>query len=291
MSFQILPDLSVAFLLIFARIGTLVMLLPGLGERTFPVNIRLATALILTLVFYPLASAFYPHPLGSIEQIIKLLIGEIAIGLVLGITGRLLISALATAGMIIAQQLGLGFVTTLDPSQGQQGALIGSFLTLMGVALIFATDMHHMVIGALGKSYDIFRPGVFPDTGDAARYVGDLAAGSFKVAVQISAPVLVFGLVFNVGLGILARLMPQMQVFFIAVPASILLGFGDPRARPRGDDDRLHQLHGERPRRAPATVGGHGRTGRKRRTLTRTDPEETRRRAQERRRAEEPRGQ
>jgi flagellar biosynthetic protein FliR len=225
MSFQILPDLSIAFLLIVARIGTMVMLLPGLGERTFPVRIRLATALVLAFVFYPIASVYYPQPFGSIEQIIKLLIGEIAIGLVLGITGRLLISALATAGMIVAQQLGLGFVTTLDPSQGQQGALIGSFLTLMGVALIFATDMHHMVIGALGKSYDIFRPGVFPDTGDAARYVGNLAAGSFKVAVQISAPVLVFGLVFNVGLGVLARLMPQMQVFFIAVPASILLGF------------------------------------------------------------------
>ena len=225
MSFQILPELSMAFLLIFARIGTLVMLLPGLGERAFPVRVRLSVALLLTLVFYPLASGFYPSPLGPITTVVGLLITEIAIGAVLGIAGRLMLAALQTAGTIIAQQLGLGFVMNVDPSQGQQGALLGTFLTLLALALIFATDMHHMVIGALGQSYQIFRPGTLPDVDDAAKYVSELAAGSFKIAIQLSAPVLIFGLIFNVGLGVLARLMPQMQVFFIAMPASILLGF------------------------------------------------------------------
>lgn len=225
MSFQILPELSFAFLLIFSRIGTMVMLLPGLGERSFPVRVRLSVALIMTLVFYPLASTFYPSPFGGIVQVIGLLFGEIAIGFVLGIAGRLMLAALQTAGTIIANQLGLAFVTSLDPSQGQQGALLGTFLSLLAVAMIFATDMHHLVIAALGQSYQIFRPGVFPDPGDSAKYAAELAAGSFKIAVQISAPILIFGLIFNVGLGVLARLMPQMQVFFIAMPASIILGF------------------------------------------------------------------
>ena len=225
MSFQILPELSMAFMLIFARIGTLVMLLPGLGERSFPVRVRLSVALLLTLVFFPLASGYYPSPLGPITTVITLLLTEIAIGIVLGIAGRIMLGTLQTAGTIIAQQLGLGFVMNVDPSQGQQGALLGTFLTLLAIALIFATDLHHMVIGALGHSYQIFRPGALPDVGDAAKYAGDLAAGSFKIALQISAPVLIFGLIFNVGLGVLARLMPQMQVFFIAMPASILLGF------------------------------------------------------------------
>jgi len=224
-SFQILPELSFAFLLIFSRIGTMVMLLPGLGERSFPVRVRLSVALILTLVFYPFASAYYPSPLGGIVQVIALLIGELAIGFVLGIAGRMMLGALQTAGTIVANQLGLGFVTAVDPSQGQQGALIGTFLSLLAVALIFATDTHHLVIAALGQSYEIFRPGVFPETGDAAKYAAELAAGSFKIAVQISAPMLIFGLIFNVGLGVLAKLMPQMQVFFIAMPASIILGF------------------------------------------------------------------
>ena len=225
MSFQILPDLSMTFLLVFARIGTLVMLLPALGERVFPVRVRLGTALLLTLVFYPLASTFYPQPPGPITSVIGILFTEIAIGFVLGISGRIMIGALQSAGTIIAQQLGLGFVMAVDPSQGQQGAIVGTFLTLLAVALIFATDTHHMAIAALGQSYQIFAPGQFPDTGDAAKYGAELAASSFRIAVQISAPVLVFALIFNVGLGVLARLMPQMQVFFIAMPASILLGF------------------------------------------------------------------
>lgn len=225
MSFQILPELSMAFMLIFSRIGTMVMLLPALGERSFPVRVRLSVALLLTLVFYPLASAYYPSPLGPITTVVGLLLTEIAIGFVLGIAGRIMIGTLQTAGTIIAQQLGLGFVMNVDPSQGQQGALVGTFLSLLAVALIFASDLHHLVIGALGQSYQIFQPGTFPDTGDAAKYAGDLASGSFRIALQISAPVLIFGLIFNVGLGVLARLMPQMQVFFIAMPASILLGF------------------------------------------------------------------
>lgn len=224
MSIQILPELSIGFLLIFARIGTLVLLLPGFGERSFPVRVRLTVALLLTLVFYPPAASYYPA-LDSVPATIGVLLGEIAVGFVLGIAGRIMIAALQTAGSIIAQQLGLGFVTAVDPTMDQQGALIGTFLSLMAVALIFAMDLHHLVIAALGQSYQIFRPGTFPDSGDAARYVAELVASSFRIAVQISAPVLIFGLVFNIGLGVLARLMPQMQVFFIAMPASIVLGF------------------------------------------------------------------
>lgn len=225
MQFEILPDLAIAFMLVFARIGTIVMLMPGVGERSFPVRMRLTAALLLTLVFYPIARASYPEALSGQSNLLLLLVGEIGIGLVLGIAGRIIMAALQTAGTIVAQQLGLGFVTAVDPSQGQQGALVGTFLTLVGTALLFATDLHHVAISALGHSYEIFRPGALPATGDAARYVIDIVSGSFRVAVQISAPVLVFGLVFNLGLGLLARLMPQVQVFFIAVPASIFLGF------------------------------------------------------------------
>lgn len=225
MRFEFLPDLAIVFMLMFARIGTLVMLLPGLGESVFPTRIRLASALLLTLVFLPLERQTYPASFTNLWAILVLLGGELLVGFTLGITGRLLMSSLQTAGTVIAQQLGLGFVTTIDPTQGQQGALVGSFLSLVGMALLFATNLHHLVIAALGESYQIFRPGALPIAGDSLRYVVDLVASTFKVAIQISAPFLLFGLVFNAGLGILARLMPQMQVFFVAVPASILIGF------------------------------------------------------------------
>lgn len=220
-----LPILAAAFLLTFARVGTMVMLMPGVGEANMPSRVRLSIALALTLVVMPLHQNAYNVSLTSIGPVLLLLVQEIVVGAVLGLTARLAISALQTAGSVVAQQLGLGFVTAVDPTQNQQGLLVGNFLAVLGVAMIFATDLHHLVIAALNDSYVIFAPGEMPITGDVAQHFTRVVGTSFKIAIQLSAPFLVFGLIFNLGLGILARLMPQMQVFFIGLPLSILLGF------------------------------------------------------------------
>ena len=142
-----------------------------------------------------------------------------------GLTARLTISALQVAGSVIAQQLGLGFVTAVDPTQGQQGVIVGNFLTMLGITLIFATDLHHLVIAALNDSYTLFQPGEIPLLGDVAALTTRTVAAAFRIGIQLSAPFLVFGLLFNLGLGVLSRLMPQMQVFFVGMPLSILVGF------------------------------------------------------------------
>jgi flagellar biosynthetic protein FliR len=219
-----LPALGAAFLLVFARTGTMVMLLPGLGEQSLSSRLRLTIALVLAAVLLPLHRSAYHIDTSALAPSIVLLIEEILIGAILGLTARLTISALEVAGSVIAQQLGLGFVTTVDPSQGEQGVIIGNFLTMLGITLFFATDMHHLVIAALNDSYGLFEPGEMPATGDVAALVTKTTAGAFRIGIQLSAPFLAFGLLFNIGLGVLSRLMPQMQVFFVALPASILIG-------------------------------------------------------------------
>jgi flagellar biosynthetic protein FliR len=220
-----LPAVAAAFLLMFARIGTMVMLLPGLGEITIPMRVRLVVALALTAVLFPLHRAAFQINLQSPGPVVMLLGQELLIGAVLGLTARLAISALQVAGSIVAQQLGLGFVTAVDPTQGQQGVIVGNFLTVLGITLLFATDLHHLLIAALHDSYALFRPGELPPTGDVAAVTVRTIGSAFRIGVQLSAPFLVFGLVFNLSLGVLSRLMPQMQVFFIGLPLSILLGF------------------------------------------------------------------
>src|SRR5437870_4631480 len=222
---SLLPALAAAFMLVFARIGAMVMLLPGLGESNIPVRIKLAIALVLTLVILPLHRAAYQIDLQSLTPLLVLMVHEIVIGVVLGATARVTLAALQVAGSVITQQLGLGFVTAVDPTQGQQGILIGNFLTILGVTLLFATDSHHLVIAALNDSYRIFSPGEIVGSGDVAALATRAFAAAFKLGLQLSAPFLVFGLVFNIGLGVLARLMPQMQVYFVGVPLSILVGF------------------------------------------------------------------
>jgi flagellar biosynthesis protein FliR len=220
-----LPALAAAFMLAFARIGAMVMLLPGLGESNIPVRVKLSIALLLTLIILPLHRSAYHVDLQSVAALLVLMLHEIVIGIVLGATARVTLSALQVAGSVIAQQMGLGFVTAVDPTQGQQGVLIGNFLTMLGVTLLFATDSHHLVIAALNDSYAIFAPGENVASGDVASLATRAFAAAFKIGLQLSAPFLVFGLVFNIGLGVLARLMPQMQVYFVGVPLSIFAGF------------------------------------------------------------------
>jgi flagellar biosynthesis protein FliR len=220
-----LPALAAAFLLVFARIGTMLMLLPGLGELMVPARVRLTSALVLAAVMLPLHRAAYQIDLQSIGPLLVMLGEELLIGAVLGMTARLTMAALQVTGSVVAQQLGLGFVTAVDPTQGQQGVIIGNFLTILGLALLFATNLHHLVIAALDDSYTLFVPGEVPLTGDMAALMTQTLAGAFRVGVQLSAPFLVFGLLFNLGLGLLSRLMPQMQVFFVGMPLSILAGF------------------------------------------------------------------
>jgi flagellar biosynthetic protein FliR len=220
-----LPVLAATFMLVFARIGTMVMLLPGLGEMSMPVRVRLTVALVLSAMFLPLHRNAYNLDLREFGPVLLMLGHEILIGAILGLVARLSISALQVAGAVIAQQMGLGFVTAIDPGQGQQNVIVGNFLSLLGLTLIFATDLHYLVIAALNDSYRIFAPGASIMVGDVAKLMTETVGGAFKVGIQLSAPFLIFGLLFNLGLGVLSRLMPQMQVFFIGLPLSILLGF------------------------------------------------------------------
>src|SRR6201990_2567591 len=221
---SLLPALAAAFMLAFARVGAMVVLLPGLGETNIPTRIKLAIALLLTLIILPLHRNAYHVDMGSIASLLVLMMHEIVIGILLGATARVTLAALQVAGSVIAQQMGLGFVTSVDPTQGQQGVLIGNFLTMLGVTLLFATDSHHLVIAALNDSYKIFAPGESVASGDIAALGTRAFTEALHIGLQLSAPFLVFGLVFNIGLGVLARLMPQMQVYFVGVPLSILAG-------------------------------------------------------------------
>jgi flagellar biosynthetic protein FliR len=219
----VIPELAVAFMLTFARVGTLVMLMPGIGEQMISPRLRLSFALLLTLVLFPLTRTLLPaNP--SPPTIAILLAGELAIGFVLGLATRMVVAALQTAGSIVAQQLGLSFAMTVDPSFGGQQAAVGNFLTLLGLTLVFAFDIHHLAIMAIRDSYAFLPPTGMPGTSDAAMLVLKAVARGFALAVQIAAPFIAFGILFNIGLGVLARLMPQLQVFFLAMPASILLG-------------------------------------------------------------------
>ncbi len=223
MTITILPELAALFMLVFARVGTMVMLMPGLGERFVLNRAKLAIAVFLALLLMPVARPLMQVP-SDPGLLMSLLISEILIGAILGLSARLIMAALQTAGVIMANQIGLGFATAVDPAMGQQNPSIGNFLSILGITLVLVMDLHHLAIAAIHNSDTMLPPGAYPSVGDASALGLQAVSKGFSIAVQMSAPFIVFGLLFNLGLGVLARLMPQFQVFFLGAPASILIG-------------------------------------------------------------------
>jgi flagellar biosynthetic protein FliR len=220
---ELIPAGLFAFLFVFARLGPVMMVMPGFGEIYVPPRVRLALALAMAAAMTPGLVGGLPALPAQPLMLVPLLFGEIAVGLIIGLTARLALTGLHVAGTVIAFQSGLGFAQFYDPGQGQQGALIATFLGLAGVTLIFATDMHLLVLQAAHDSYQVFPPAKPVPWTDFSDMATRMVAGSFKLGLQIAAPFMVYGLAFYTGLGLLSRIMPQLQVFFIAVPAQIIL--------------------------------------------------------------------
>lgn len=222
---QLLSGGLFAYLLVFARVGGAISILPGFGEAYVSPRVRLVIALLISLVMTPLVLQLLPELPASVWALFVVIAAEVIIGLFFGGIARLLIAGLQTAGMIIAFQTSLASALINDPASSQQGSIIGNFFVAMGVLLIFMTDLHHVLLRGLLDSYTLFTPGAFPEAGDMAELVTRVVAESFNTAMQIAAPYTVVGLVFYLGLGLLARLMPQVQVFFIAIPLQLVLSF------------------------------------------------------------------
>ena len=219
------PQLLVYFL-VFARTGAMIMLLPGVGEAGIPSTVRLVLALAISFAFAPTVAHQYPAQVPTSELALGLLLfQELTAGLLVGAMARVIMGALSIAGNLIAMQTGLSYAQQVDPTSDQQDVVVGNFLSMLGVVVIFATNLHHLAIGAVAGSYSMIPPGAALPTGDMAELTVRLVSGSFALGLQLAAPFLVFGFAVNAAMGLLARLMPQLQVFFIAMPVNILAGF------------------------------------------------------------------
>jgi len=224
-----LPALSgiiLTYLLVFARVGAMVMLLPAIGEMGVPSRVRLILALAITFALTPQVQGNYPGvtPASTVALVI-MIVQEVTAGVLVGSMARIIMSALQIAGSLIATQIGLAYAQTIDPTQNTQGAVVGNFMSLLGTTLIFATNLHHLAIGAIAGSYHMLPPGGHLPTDDMAQLVIMLTSSSFALGFQLAAPFLVFGFAVYAGLGVLAKLMPQLQIFFVAVPINIMCGF------------------------------------------------------------------
>jgi flagellar biosynthetic protein FliR len=210
--------------LIFIRLSGIIMLIPGLGDPAVPPRLRLCFALLLAMMITPIAGPFVPAMPPTLGALTGIVLHEAIIGLMLGSLMRVLLFALVTTGEIMSLQTTLSFAQTANPTEAQSSTSLGAFLALFGLVMIWATNTHHLFIRAMVDSYRIFSPVKNIMIGDAGTLMIRTLSESFVLALQLSAPVIVFALVFNIATGFIGRMMPNFPIFFAATPLSVLFG-------------------------------------------------------------------
>lgn len=210
--------------LVFVRLASIAMLIPGIGETYVPPRFRLSFAFAMTLMLLPLLMPLAPALPATSGALFGAIIKEALIGLMIGAILRMFMSSMSTAGELISLGTTLSFAQTANPGQAQPTAALGSFLTVLALVLIMATDLHHMFLAAIVKSFTLFPFHREVPIADAGSLAIQTLSRSFALGFQLSAPVLVFSLIVNIAAGLVGRVMPQFQIFFVVAPIQVLGG-------------------------------------------------------------------
>lgn len=219
-----LPNDAFGLILLICRIGAVCMLAPGVGEAELPALVRLAFTVALTaLLFGPLFETLPALP-PSGWRLAGMVGAEIVTGLWLGWLARLVMQALAMAGQFIASMTGLANVLQPDPALGAQSTALAKLFSVAAPVAIFASGLYALPLSALAGSYRLIAPGTLLPAADTTLGVVRAVGQAFGLGLRLAAPFIIAGLLWQGALGLLARLVPNLQVFAAAMPGQILGG-------------------------------------------------------------------
>ncbi len=211
-------DAALAALAVFARVAAAVALLPGFGERSLPSRVKLGAAVAFTMVVFPMADAPANLAQTGIAEYGLIVIAEAAAGVILGLSVRLMIMALQTAGSIasqsvsVSQMFGAGMTAEPQPAYS-------NVLTVAGIAMAFALGLPEYAASAMIESYGSIPFGALPVSAELADWGVSRVGGAFASAVGLAAPFIVAAFAYNLALGAINRAMPQLMVAFVGAPA------------------------------------------------------------------------
>ncbi len=219
-----LPSWAFAFLMVLARIGAATLLLPGLGEAEPPAMLRAGLALAVTLLLLPgIAPLLPPAPEAGLQAGL-MVAAEAITGLWIGWLARLLVLALPIAGQFVAYMLGLANVLQPDALLGGQATPIARLFALAAPLAILISGLYALPLGALAGSYGLVPPGTLLPGADTAETAVRAVGAAFALSARLASPFLLVAIVWHFAVGLLARLVPRLQVYFVAIPGQILGG-------------------------------------------------------------------
>jgi flagellar biosynthesis protein FliR len=221
---QLLPANVFALLLVVSRIAGAITFLPGFGDAYVPVRVRVVLAFMISLVVTPLLADRLPAEPKDLAALSALIVTEAFIGSFIGLVARVLLASLETAGALIATQSSLASAITFDPGSQRNETLPASLMGALALVLIFALNIHHMLLTGLVDSYQAFPAGEVPPLDDMSHAMIRLVAQGFVISLEIAAPYMILGTLFYLSLGLVGRIMPQLQIFYIGLPLQIMGG-------------------------------------------------------------------
>jgi flagellar biosynthetic protein FliR len=214
------------FFLVLMRFMGMVALMPVFGQMEIPGRIKAMVAMVLAVCLAPTIPQpdAFQNTSPPFFQVFLWGVGEIIIGLFIGGVARALLSILDMAGALISFQLNLSNAMLFNPAQASQGSIVSLLLTTCGVVAFLSLDLHHLVIKSALASYHLFPLFSVPMVADFSNSLTLLMSQIFVCSVQLATPFLIVGIVMQLAFGFLNRLMPQMQIFFVTMPAQIGIG-------------------------------------------------------------------
>jgi flagellar biosynthetic protein FliR len=219
-----LPVWAFGFVLVMARVGGAVALLPGLGESEPPAILRVGLAATVTTLLLPGIAPSIPATPEASMQAAAMIAAELITGLWLGWLARMMVLALPIAGQFIGYMMGIANVLQPDPILGSQATPISSMLAIAAPLFVLASGLYALPLAALAGSYAIIPAGAMLPATDGAETAVRAVGFAFGVALQLASPFILVSVVWNLAIGLLARLVPRLQVYFIAMPAQLLGG-------------------------------------------------------------------
>lgn len=212
------------FLLILSRWAGMIMLAPVFGARGVPTMVKLGLAISISIILYPLIMADAPQIPGQTLPYVGLLIKEVVVGLVIGFVIYAITAVMEGAGQLIDLQMGFNMSGAIDPVFGVQSAMMGNFQMVLAIMILLATNAHHYLIAAMVKSYTYvpINPEALPQ---GLNYYIYLIREIFTLSVQLALPVMGALVLADIGVGLLMRTVPQMNIFTVIFPVKIIFGF------------------------------------------------------------------
>ncbi|RYG60964.1 MAG: flagellar biosynthetic protein FliR [Alphaproteobacteria bacterium] len=212
------------FFLLVTRVGAAMMVFPAISDPSINVRARLLVVMGTSFILFPLLSPQLPALPALAGDMMLLMFGELVIGILLGLGARLMMAAMTLAGELIAFMAGFQGASLFDPSSNTNTGAPAIFLTLCASVVLLGLGLHHQLILAIVESYNVFKPGVLPDVGDVSAAFVQMMALITQFGLQLAAPIVVAGILTNALFGVLNRLVPQLQIFFVGVPVSMTIG-------------------------------------------------------------------